>query len=35
VRAGGQLEPLGTYGGGQSFSEEGKVCRVELAQAAD
>jgi formate dehydrogenase major subunit len=35
VRAGGELEAMATYGGGQSFSEEGKVCRVDLAQAAD
>jgi formate dehydrogenase major subunit len=26
VRKGGELKPLSSYGGGQSYSEEGKVC---------
>ena len=26
LRKGGELKPLTSYGGGQSFSEEGKVC---------
>jgi formate dehydrogenase major subunit len=28
VRRGGEIQALATYGGGQSFSEEGKVCRT-------
>jgi formate dehydrogenase major subunit len=35
VRRGGELESLATYGGGQSFSEEGKVCRVPEREAAE
>ena len=26
IRKGGVVKPLSSYGGGQSFSEEGKVC---------
>jgi len=26
LRKGGTLEPLSSYGGGQSYSEDGKVC---------
>ncbi|HZZ91597.1 MAG TPA: formate dehydrogenase subunit alpha [Usitatibacter sp.] len=35
VTKGGEIGKLATYGGGQSYSDEGKVCRVEFAQAAD
>ena len=35
IRPGGTVHALATYGGGQSYSDDGKVCRVELAPAAD